>query len=282
MGVDRVLGCRNRVRASVAACLLLGGAALVPPTHAADPAPAAPASETGAPQGRTVQVGTLHWPPYTARELPRGGAVTAVVRAAFAQQGYRVDVQVWPWKRAIAKAKADSNGVAGYFPGYHCHHDPDADFVRSQPLGTSPLGFAEHRDAPHSWQSLSDLQDLRIGTVVGYANSEAFDRAVAENQLNVVTATDDLENLYRLLQHRIDLAVVDKVVLAYLEQADPTLRAHADELQFDARTLKTTELFICFRDDARGARLRELFNRGLDKLDAQGMLDRYVDRMVQG
>lgn len=244
---------------------------------------AAPDARDGPGDGAVdVEVATLNWPPYTARKLPRGGAVTAVVRAAFAQQDLDVAVRFWPWKRAIAKAKAVDNAVVAYFPGYHCHHDPKSEFVRSQPLGASPLGFAEHRQAQHSWNDLDDLRGKRIGTVVGYANTQEFDRRVARGELRVIPSSSDATNLRRLLDRRIDYAVVDKFVLAYLKKTHPELRGRAHEILFDARPLENKSLYLCFRDDDRGNRLRRIFDRGLNKLDPQGMLDRYVERMVKG
>jgi polar amino acid transport system substrate-binding protein len=254
--------------------LIVGALLLSSPAEAGDRD--APASN------RPVHVATLNWPPYTTPDLPRGGAATAVVRAAFAQMGLEVTVRFWPWKRAIAKAKTPDNAVVAYFPGYHCHHDPQSDFVASDPIGFSPLGFAEHVDAPQSWQALEDLAGKRIGTVVGYANTDSFDRKVAAGELRAIPTSDDATNLLRLVARRIDLAVVDRFVLAYLLKTDARLRAHADSLRFDARSLEDKGLHLCFRNDAVGRRLLTLFDRGLDKLNPQGLLDRYVERMVEG
>jgi polar amino acid transport system substrate-binding protein len=266
---------RAAVGAAATAALVLLAGVVGPAAMGAEPAhPLADRPE--------VAVATLPWPPYTGVDLPYGGAVTMVVRAAFAQQGYRVRVAVWPWKRAIAKAKSGSEGMVAYFPGYHCHHDPQSDFLRSDAMGASPLGLAEHRGDPESWESLADLADKRVGTVVGYANTEAFDRRVAQGRQPVITAEDDAANLHKLLDRRIDYAVVDKYVLAYLKKTDPRLRRTPNAIRFDERRLEMKRLYICFRNDATGRRLRAVFNAGLAKLNAQAMLDRYIERMVKG
>ncbi len=97
-------------------------------------------------QDKIVSVSTLDWPPYTGSELPRGGATTEAMRAAFAKVGYEINVAYRPWKRVIDMAKKGTDGVIAYFPGYHCHHREG--FVASEPIGNGPLGFAEHVDAP--------------------------------------------------------------------------------------------------------------------------------------
>jgi polar amino acid transport system substrate-binding protein len=262
--------------------LRLAGAAVSCALLAAAPIPAAAADAPAGSAETSVHVATLNWPPYTAPDLPRGGAVTSVVRAAFAQMDVDIEVRFWPWKRAIAKAKTADNKVVAYFPGYHCHHDPESDFVPSDPIGFSPLGFAEHVDAPQTWHTLESLEGKRIGTVVGYANTEAFDRKVDAGELRTIPSSDDATNLMRLVERRVDLAVVDRFVLAYLLNSHRRLSRHADELRFDQQTLEDKGLHLCFRNDGTGQRLRELFDRGLDRLDPQGMLDRYVERMVKG
>ena len=93
------------------------------------------------------------------------------MRAAFAKVGYEINVAYQPWKRTIDMAKKGTDGVIAYFPGNHCHHREG--FVASEPIGNGPLGFAEHVDAPMTWKDLDDIGDqkLKIGTVLGYANS---------------------------------------------------------------------------------------------------------------
>ena len=145
-------------------------------------------SQAGSAATKRVTVATLEWPPYTASQLPQGGATTAVLRAAFAEVGYDVEVKFWPWKRAIAKAKAGAAEVVAYFPGYHCQHD--AGFIGSEPMGNGPLGFAENSALPFDWSSLDDVEGRRIGTVVGYANTEEFDLRVANGAIRPITSAD--------------------------------------------------------------------------------------------
>lgn len=253
--------------AAAAACLVALGAAA--------------ASEGPAGGDKTVQVATLHWPPYTGHDLPDGGAVTAVVRAAFAEVGRQVEVHYWPWKRAIAKAKSGSDGVIAYFPGYHCHHDPASDFVASRSMGTAPLGFAEHRDAEYSWSTLKSLEQFRIGTVVGYANTERFDERAAAGELRVISSDNDASNLRRLLNKRVDYAVVDKYVMAYLLRTKTDLRQHSEKVRFDEKELEVKNLYMCFRDDARGRALRKLFDQGLERIAADEILHRRIEELVK-
>lgn len=243
--------------------------------------PSDAAAEEARESDPAVHIATLNWPPYTGRNLPRGGAASAVVRAAFAEVDRRVRIRYWPWNRAIAKAKSGTKQIVGYFPGYHCHHDENSDFIASQPMGTAPLGFAEHVNADYSWRTLDDLSRLRIGTVVGYANTKAFDERVENGEIRVITSNDDATNLSKLVKKQVDYAAIDKYVMKYLLKTDPDLRKNRDVLKFDEHELEIKKLYICFRDDSQGRKMRAIFNRGLDRIEAHSMLKSYISELVR-
>jgi polar amino acid transport system substrate-binding protein len=228
-------------------------------------------------QDKVLNIVTLDWPPYTGSELPKGGATTQVVRAALAKVGYDIEVFYRPWKRAINMARKGSDGVLAYFPGYHCDHRPE--FVSSEPLGNGPLGFAEHADAPMTWKDFDDIgeQKLKIGTVLGYANTDEFDAKVAAKLIHAIPANDDVTNLKKLLRKRIDAAVIDKFVLKYLQATEEGLKAGADNLQFNAKPLENKTLYLCFRDNEQGRSWKRLFNAGLAQIDVEAIMERYFD-----
>lgn len=212
-----------------------------------------------------VLVTTLEWPPYTGKHLPGGGAVTEAVRQAFDDAGIRTEVLVVPWKRAVAYARDGKFGATAYFPGYHCNHQPG--FISSRPIGTGPLGLAERVDADISWKTLDDLASLRVGTVVGYANTPAFDERVEDGSLEVISSLSDVENLLKLGQGKLDAAVVDRYVFEHLMRTESRLAPYAGELRVDANMLETKNLYLCFRAEPEGEALRDLFNAGLRSVD---------------
>ena len=224
---------------------------------------------------QVVRIATLDWPPYTGKDLPEGGATTDVVRAAFAKVGYDVEVEYLPWKRAIGMAAQGTDEVVAYFPGYHCNHREN--FVASEPIGNGPLGFAEHVEAPISWETLDDISDqqLKIGTVLGYANTNDFDAKVGTGYILAVPSNDDLTNLKKLMRKRIDAVVIDKLVLEYLKATDASLKGGAEKLQFDDNPLEDKTLYLCLRGDEKGRTLKHIFNAGLEQIDATAIVDNY-------
>ena len=51
----------------------------------------------GGAAARTVELATLTWPPFYGPDLPEGGPVTELVRAALNSQGHRLEVRWVPW-----------------------------------------------------------------------------------------------------------------------------------------------------------------------------------------
>lgn len=222
----------------------------------------------------TYRITTLEWPPYTSPDLPKGGATTEVIRQAFNAAGMAVEIDTLPWKRAISKAKNEAGAVA-YFPGYHCRHVEG--FVASDPVGNGPLGFAEHVASPVTWQTLDEIgeQKLKVGTVLGYANTDEFDEKAGTGWIRAIPAKDDVTNLKKLMRQRIDVAVIDKLVLSYLLATEPSLAEAADQLKFNARPLDDKTLYLCFVDDDTGRQLRDRFNAGLAQVDVDGVVEAY-------
>jgi polar amino acid transport system substrate-binding protein len=226
-------------------------------------------------QDKTAHVATLDWPPYTGSELPSGGATSEVVRDAFAKAGLQADIVFRPWKRAIDMASKGSDDVVAYFPGYHCKHQDG--FIASEPIGNGPLGFAEHIEAPISWDSIDSIgeQNLKIGTSLGYANTDEFDAKVKSGVIHVIPANNELPNLKKLIRKRVDAVVIDKFTLEYLKATEPSLLNGRENLRFNAKPLEDKTLYLCFRNDEVGRAMRETFNAGLAKIDVNVIVDNY-------
>ncbi len=226
-------------------------------------------SGTSLAQDQVVHVSATDWPPYTTEKLPRGGAMSVVVRAAFGRTGRRIEVFYDTWPKAIELARKGTHDVAAYYPGYHCRHR--SGFTASNPIGHGPLGFAEHIDAPLVWESLDDIGEkkLKIGTVNGYANTDEFDNKVGTGWIHAIPSRDDTTSLQKLLRKRLDAAVIDRFVLDYLKATDQSLRDGGDKLRFNSKMLENKTFYLCFRNTDDGNRLKEEFNRGLQEIDVK-------------
>lgn len=241
--------------ASTRAALLLAIHVLATPVHAQT----------------ALKLTSLEWPPYSGQNLAHQGASSAVVSAAMASMGERAAISFFPWNRATALVRAESEYVA-YFPEY-MSRELDATCFLSDPIGSGPLGFAERRDAPVHWERLEDLAGVRVGVVTGYSNSERFDERVRQGRQQVDYANSDKQNLLKLAAKRVPLALIDRRVFDYLIGHDRQLAKHAAELHFNPRLIEMKNLYVCFRRDAEGERLRKLFNDGLRRIDVAAVIE---------
>lgn len=232
-------------------------------------------SQLGLASNKVVELTSLDWPPYSSKGLAEQGASVAVAKAAFKAMGYELKVTFFPWSRAVALAKDNSSQFAGYFPEYYSS-DIANEFIYSEPMGSGPLGFAERKDKAISWSVLDDLKPYRIGIVQDYVNTADFDAMVAAKTLKTSTTISDTNNLMKMVNKRIDLAVVDKNVMNYLLKTDKKLMKKADLAQFNKTILEDKKLFICFKKGAKGEELAKIYNEGLKKIDIMGIMNKYL------
>lgn len=223
-----------------------------------------------------LSITTTEWPPYTSADLPSGGVTAALLRKVFELAKINSTITTVPWKRAIALA-SNQDTVNGYFPGYHCKHAEG--FIPSDPLGTGPLGFAQRTDNKFVWSTLDDVAalKLKIGTVLGYANTTEFDKLVEEGTLKVTPAKNDLTNVRKLQRGRLDAVVIDQLTLAYLLASEPSLKSARDSLEFNETPLEDKLLYLCLNDTDENKLLLERFNQALATVDKEEFVKQYFE-----
>ncbi|ASP37398.1 ABC transporter [Bacterioplanes sanyensis] len=220
---------------------------------------------------KTVYLTSLDWPPYSGKSLPDQGGSIAVAKAAFEAMGYSLVVDVFPWSRAVALAKDANSKYAGYVPEYYSDGVAE-EFIYSDPMGKSPVGFIEQAGKPISWSSHEDLKNFSIGVVQDYVNEAKFDGMVADGSLKVEPVISDKNNIMKVINGRLDMAVIDKNVMNYLFANDKALQGKASKANFNSKLLDDKDLYICFKRTPQGEELVKIFNEGLKKIDVNSIL----------
>ncbi|WP_428242032.1 substrate-binding periplasmic protein [Gynuella sp.] len=220
----------------------------------------------------TIYLTSLEWPPYSSNGLPDQGASVAVAKAAFKAMGHTLVVDFYPWTRAVAQVK-DGGKYTGYFPEYY--YDSD-EFVFSDPMGKGPLGFVEAKAKPISWNTLQDLTPYTIGVVQDYVNTAELDDMIAKGELKSSAVTSDSQNILKVANNRVDLAVIDSNVFKYLLDNDPKLKSVSAAVQMNSRQLIEKDLFVAFKNDANGRKWQGILNEGLKKIDIQAVMQKYM------
>ena len=210
---------------------------------------------------------SLDWPPFTSSGIGGGGMTSIIVKQAFELEGYHLKIEFEPWETAVSRAMND-NSVAGYFPEYYSSDIEDR-CVFSDAIGTSMVVFAHRAGESIQSASLADLKSTEVGVVSGYVNEENFDHAVANKKIPVLESVDDVGNIKNLLDHKVDLAVIDKRVLSYWMLHDTGLNGFRGQVSYNPGGLKLHGLYVCFTGP-QAKEHADVLARGLKALDPMG------------
>ncbi|MDR3640260.1 MAG: transporter substrate-binding domain-containing protein [Humidesulfovibrio sp.] len=225
-------------------------------------------------QSKKVTLTTLDWEPYIGEKLPGHGYVYEIVAKAFKSMGYQVDIQFYPWTRALALAQ--SGKADGLFPEYY-DDSRKTEFVFSDSFPGGPVGFMARADSRISFPSdprkdltatLQGMKQYTYGVVRGYINTKAFDAA---SFLRKEEADSDDQNIVKLHGKRIQVIFIDKFVAQYILKTQYPQFTKA--LTFMEPPLEVKPLYIVFSKKAPNyeQKMRD-FNAGLGKLKASGAL----------
>lgn len=216
----------------------------------------------------TLKLTSLHWPPYSGPELRAHGASVAVAKAAIEAMGHTLEVDFFPWSRAVALTKKGDTYI-GYFPEYSYM---SIEFVFSDPLGTGPLGLVERSSNPIEWENPGDIKGYKLGVVQDYVNTEQIDAMIASGDIEASTVTADTQNVLKVAAGRIDAAVIDSNVFDYLLANNPQVSRVRNSVQMNEKLLVEKDLHIAFKNNAEGQKWKAIFDEGLQKIDVQGIL----------
>lgn len=223
----------------------------------------------------TLYLASLEWPPYSGLHLNNQGATVSVVREAIKIMGHNVLIGFHSWSETVRLAKNSGSKYHGYFPEYYSS-EIEEEFIYSDTIGYGSLGFAQKTENPFSWSLLEDLQELRIGTVAGYINTKKFDRLVNKNYLSVIPTISDSDNLIKLINKDIDLAIIDPNVFYYLMLQKPALKPHINALKMNSKIIANKDFYVCFKDNKESEKWLNILNKGLKKINIKKIIEESI------
>jgi len=200
---------------------------------------------SGTAKAETWTVTSLGWQPFSGPDLPQQGAGIHTLRKALETEGVELEVRFMPWKRAKAVAGND-DGVVGYYPSWPS--EVIDGFFASETVFTSPVGFAEMKDSPISWDTPADLGSYTIATVGAYIYPDSFQKLIDDGTVETIAVDNDATALRMLGAGRVDAAAIDKFVMRYQLNTNPALKDIRDKVQFDDKVLIDYDLVVAFAD----------------------------------
>jgi polar amino acid transport system substrate-binding protein len=269
-------------RPALIACLLVlflmvvGGCASAPATPTPEPtATLQPAN--------VIRLTNGEWLPYTSATLPHYGPHSHIVTEAFAQEGWTVDYDFYPWARAIDLVERGS--YDGSIP-WLFSEERQAEGL----LLYSPSPFTEtcdvffHRtDFAFDWQTVEDLQGARIGLILEYSTTKELE-ALKESgyDLTLDITTSEEANFQKLLLNRIDIFPAEREVgLAFLRQQ--LTPEEAAQITYHPVPWRCGGLhLVVSQTNPQAEALLAVFEQGLQKLRESGRYEQIMQDFATG
>ena len=208
----------------------------------------------------TIRWMTESWNNYTNKD--GSGLYHDIVRAAF--DGHQLEITYMPWKRSLLKVKnglADMTGATSFVDGYISS--------RYAVLSTPVSVLFDKRKITYT-----DLQSL--GKYVAVWPSPYEDELILSSNKAFIRgfSVQERKTAYKLLvSGRADYFLDTKGLhQAWLETLDKELIATPQTPNYQLVDISRLELFMIFSDNARGQRLKDIFDKGMAKLIQRGQL----------
>ena len=214
-----------------------------------------------------VRLATHESPPYSGAAVEGDGLLGEIVRRAFERAGYRTEIEVLPWLRALELSRGGR--YDGLFGAWY-REERGSYFAYSAPLIANVMIFVGHRDGVRSFSgNYDDLAGYRIGYIRGYA--VPADLVQRGDAVTLDAVTDNLQNLRKLEHHRLDLVIIDRRLFSYLLEHE--FHESAEQFVPLDHVVSYDMNYLVFPKALPGYRaLRQAFNRGLADLEAEGVI----------
>lgn len=217
----------------------------------------------------TITAAADPYPPFVDATQPKQGITMQIVRAAYATQGYDIEMHFVPWARAINAVK---DGEYDILPNAWWTQERAAFLLYSVPYLKTEIKFIKRKGDPFEYTGLESLNGKMVGIVRGYGYGDAFLNAGNFYRPEVGTI---MQNIKKLLLGRIDLTLEDEIVVrAVLKQDAPELQ---QQIEFTQNPLSTQELHVTSGlKNPRHKAIIEAFNKGLATIKANGTYDKIL------
>lgn len=209
------------------------------------------------------------YPPFIDPTQPKQGISLQIVRAAYATQGYAVDMRFVPWARALDSVKS---GEYDILPNAWWTQERAAFLLYSEPYMKNEIKFIKRKGDPFEYNGLGSLTGKTVGIVRGYGYGDEFLKATNFARPEV---SEILQNVKKLVLGRIDLTLDDEIVARWIIKHDaPGL---LQQIEFTQNALSSQQLHVTSGlKNPRHKAIIEAFNKGLATIKANGTFDKIL------
>lgn len=221
---------------------------------------------------KTVHIATLDWVPFISPSLPNNGWVAQMAEAAFAQENIKVEWHFYPWPRALMAAELGK--VDAVYPTFYSNERTKRfNFSDSYRGGLSVIVALKSSGIDFK-TNLRELSPYTIGVVRGYVFGKEFDEA---KYLKKIDATDDDQNIRKLLHKRVDLIIINLFVLQNLMKTQYADEPKVKDIKVIGPPVQTEYFRVAFTKKRDTSDLRKAYDSGLSKIKASKKFDHILN-----
>jgi polar amino acid transport system substrate-binding protein len=195
-----------------------------------------------------------------------------MLRKVFAAQGYDVDYQLLPWKRALEDARVGLiDGVIGA-----TIHEAAGFVIPEETLGPARMVLFSLKTNPWNYDGVGSLEQIRISAILGYDYGKTLNEYIEKNRhdperVDMMGGVNAFEkNLFKLQRGTVDAIPANPVVF----EAQVRLLGK-DPGQFrKAGTLpEELPILVAFSPKVeRAGTLKKIWDEGVRRIRREGVL----------
>jgi polar amino acid transport system substrate-binding protein len=233
----------------------------------------------------TIFLANEEYPPYTSENLKDFGITSAIVTAAFRLEGIKTHYQFLPSARAYYMTRL------GEFDGtlpWAKRDGREKHFFYSDPvIEVDKEYFYSLKETSLVWDpdtsEISDLENVKIATIIGYNYSDKLQDAEKKDQLQTVRLDSLKQGFSMLLSGRVDTVVSKKNVA---EQILIMNFSEAQRIKLTSVAISNSkssyDYLLISRQGKHAEYFLNAFNRGLKKLHAGGEYQHLMGDLLNG
>lgn len=222
-----------------------------------------------------IVLASSEYVPHYGTELPRQGAVSEIVRRAFAYEGIDIEIAFMPFARALYDTQQGL--YDGILAIWHTA-EREQQLLYSDAIYANQIVLFKRAGELQLTDDLNSVlqSDSTLGMVTGYAQSPLLLNSPLQK---VSVATD--EQVFRMLAlKRVDLIPADLQNGLYLLRQLPEPLQQV-RINWVSQPLEQRPMHLAFpRQKAGSAELQQRFNRGLQQLRQNGELEQILAELL--
>ena len=211
------------------------------------------------------------WPPYADANLPQQGLGVDLVTTALQRAGYETFLNIDSLDRILEGGKL---GVYDVFATPWYSDERNEYLYYSKPYLQSYIRFVKKKGTDFEFNDFNDLKGMMIGIVQDYAYDEEFNQSY---QLTKISERNLIQNLLKLKQGRLDLAVDDELVLLY--EINQYMPNSMREFEFLPKPLAVRGVHIgVSRENPNHEKIAAAFDKAIEAMKKDGSYDKIIQK----